>query len=403
MIRATTTALASTMQDRRPRRSRSAWRVLCTLGATMLPAALFAQQPRARISGSIETGAAAIEQPLMRSGAAFYLAPAAQLTAHDFSVGGTAVLATGTPTWHSLLGTGFVRSPSIGNVRLIGSGQLLKTSGLAHTMHGDLGAEWRAGSGATTVLLRARAGQMRYANTWWRDMDAGASAIHTRGSLSMVLDAAFSSALRPTALQEQLGAMTGTGTSFRAQTLDLTPRMIWERSRLRADASIALRAAEGAVRGTRVAPQLSFTWETTRGVSLFVGGAQRLPDVRTGIPSGRSVLLGMRVDARRTLARPRTVTTNAPTLHVENGMLLLNPGAVQATSAALRGDFTEWTPRLCRARATRLFDCGAAPGAGTWRVSIRVNDGAWIQPGNLPGAADDFGSVDGVLLTGGKP
>jgi len=368
-----------------------------------LPAALLAQQPRARISGSIETGAAAVEQPLMRSGAAFYVAPTAQLTAHDFSIGGNAVLATGTPTWRSLLGTGFVRSPSIGNVRIIGSGQLLKTSGLAHTVHGDVGAEWRAGSGATTVVLRARTGQMRYANSWWRDMDAGASAIHTRGSLAMVLEATFSSALRPTALQEQLGAATGIGNSFNAQTLDLTPRMIWERSRLRADASIALRAAEGAVRGTRVAPQLSFTWQTTHGVSLFVGGAQRLPDVRAGIPSGRSALLGMRMEGRRALAKPRTVATNAATLRIEKGLLLLDPGTVQAKSAELRGDFTDWTPRRCRARAARLFECGAAPVAGTWRVSIRVNDGAWMQPGNLPAAADDFGSVDGVLLTGGKP
>jgi len=402
-MRMTTSARLSAMGDRRSWWSRSAARVLYVLGATMLPAALLAQQPRARISGSIETGAAAIEQPLMRGGAAFYVAPAAQLTAHDFSIGANAVLATGTPTWRSLLSTGFVRSPSIGNVRLVGSGQLLTTSGLANTVHGDLGAEWRAGTGATTVVLRARAGQMRYANTWWRDRDIGASAVHTRGSLALVLDAIFSNALRPTAIQEQLGTIVGTGNSFRAQTLDLTPRMIWERSRLRADASVALRVAEGAVRGTRVAPQLSFTWQSTRGVSLFIGGAQRLPDVRAGVPSGRSALFGMRMEGRRALARPRTVVTNAATLRIEKGLLLLDPGTLQAKRAELRGDFTEWTARRCRMRAARLFECGTAPGAGTWRVSIRVNDGAWMQPGNLPAAADDFGSVDGVLLTGGKP
>jgi len=402
-MRATMTATASAMQDRRARWSRSTPGILRIVGMTMLPAAMLAQQPRARVSGSIETGAAAIEQPLMRGGAAFYIAPTAQLTAHDFSIGGSAVMATGTPTWRSLLSTGFVRSPAIGNLRLIGSGQLLATSGLARTVHGDLGAEWRAGSGATTVVLRARAGQMRYASTWWRDMDAGASAIHTRGTLALVLDATFSSARRPTAIQEQLGAATGSGTSFRAQTLDLTPRMIWERSQLRADASVALRAAEGAVRGTRVAPQLSFTWQTARGVSLFVGVAQRLPDLRAGIPSGRSALLGMRLEGRRALARPRTVATNAATLRIANGLLLLDPGILQAKSAELRGDFTEWAPRHCRVRAARLFECGAAPVAGSWRVSIRVNDGAWMQPGNLPPAEDGFGSVDGVLLTGGKP
>lgn len=424
MIGSTTSARAAALPLPWQRRSRRAWHVLTALrvsarhvsawrvsalcvtalGATALPGALRAQQPRAHISGSIETGAAAIEQPLVRRGAAFYVAPRAQLTAHDFAIGGTAVLATGMPTWRSLLGTGFVRTPSIGNVRIVGSGQLLKTSGLAHTVHGDVGAEWHAGTGAGVLLLRARTGQLRYAGTWWRDMDAGASAMHTRGSLSLVLDATWSSAFRPTALQEQLGAATGGGTSFRARTLDLTPRMIWERSRLRADASLALRAAEGVVRGTRVGPQLSFTWQTARGISLFVGGVQRLPDVRAGIPSGRSALLGLRVEARRVLVRPRAVAASAPTLRIEKGILLLDTGTGQhASRAALRGDFTAWSPRTCRVRAAHLFDCGTAPVAGAWRVSIRVNDGAWLQPGNLPAAADDFGSVDGVLLTGGKP
>lgn len=363
---------------------------------------LSAQQPRARISGSIETGAAAIEQPLMRGGAALYVAPSAELATHGFSLGGTAVVATGTPTWRSLLSTGFVQSPAIGNVRVIGTGLLLKTSALTRTVHSDLGAEWHAGTGATTILLRARAGQLLYANAWWRDMDGSASLIHTRGTLSMVLDATASSARRPTAILEQLGAATDSGTAFRAQTLDLTPRMIWERSRLRADASVALRVAEGAVRGTRVAPQLSFTWQTTRGVSLFIGAAQRLPDARTSMPSGRTALLGMRMEGRRPFARPRSMATNAATLRIDKGLLLLDPGAVQATSAELRADFTEWAPRRCQALTAQLFDCGAAPGAGTWRVSIRVNDGAWIPPANLPAAADDFGAVDGVLLTGGK-
>jgi len=79
-----------------------------------------AAQQRARISGSIETGAAAIEQPLVRSGAAFYLSTGAQLTARDMTIGGDAVFATGTPIWKSFLGGGYIRSPAFRNVRLIG-------------------------------------------------------------------------------------------------------------------------------------------------------------------------------------------------------------------------------------------------------------------------------------------
>ncbi len=373
----------------------------CIAGATAaLP--MLAQQ-RALLRGSIETGAAAVEQPLVRSGAAFYLAPSAQLRVSDLSIGGDAVFATGTPTWKSFLGNGYVRSPSFRNFRVIGTGQLLKTSGLLATLHGDVGAEWRASSLSNTAVLRARAGQMRYGGGWWRDFDLGASAIHAQGAALFVLDAAYSNARRPMALQEQLGVDAGTTASFGAQTLDLTPRMIWERSRLRADASVALRAVESGVRGTRVGPQLSFTLTTSRGMSLFVGGAQRLPDARSGIPAGRSALLGLRFEGRRLFARPEATVRSRPSLEIESGALIVDAGSLAADRAALRGDFTDWKPRICVPRGVRYFDCGSAPPAGTWRVAIRLNDGAWQQPGNLAAAADDFGSVDGVLMTGGKP
>lgn len=368
-----------------------------------LSTSVLAAQPRARVSGSIETGAAAIEQPLVRSGSAFYLSPSAQVTAHDLTIGGDAVFAAGTPIWKSFLGSGHIRSPAFRNVRLIGSGQLLKTTGLLPTRHGDLGAEWRGGSNATTVLLRARAGQLRYAGEGWRDMDVGVSAVHSRGALLFAADAILTDAQRPDALRQQLGVEPAVGDELGVQTLDVTPRMIWERGRLRTDASLALRMVERGVRGTRVGPQLSFTFQTSRGISLFVGGAQRLPDVRAGIPSGRTALLGMRLSGAQVLRRPVAARKSGPSLMIVNGILMLEPGNSSVDRASLRGNFTDWQARECRPSKRQRFECGAAPPAGTWRVAVRLNDGAWQQPNNLAAAADDFGSVDGVLMTGGKP
>ncbi len=377
--------------------------VIAALAAGSLAAGGLTAQSRARISGSIETGAAAIEQPLVRSGAAFYLSPGAQLTARDMTIGGDAVFATGTPIWRSFLGSGHIRSPAVRNVRLLGGAQLLKTTGLLPTLHGDLGAEWRGGSNATSVSVRARAGHLRYAGEGWNDMDLGLSTVHSRGSLLFAADAVFSGARRPDALRQQLGfesvASVGTG----VQTLDVTPRMIWERGRLRTDASLALRMVERGVSGTRAGPQLSFTFQTSRGFSLFVGGAQRLPDARSGIPSGRTALLGMRLSGAQLLRKPAPVRRNGPSLLIVNGVLMLDAEHALADRAALRGDFTEWQTRECKPSAGRRFECGAAPRAGTWRVAVRLNDGPWQQPGNLASAADDFGSVDGVLMTGGKP
>ena len=114
---------------------------------------------------------------------------------------------------------------------------------------------------------------------------------------------------------------------------------------MRADASVALRAVESGVRGTRVGPQLSFTLTTSRGMSLFVGGVQRLPDARSGIPAGRSALLGLRFEGRRYLARPEPAARSRPVLHFENGALLVDAGSLPTERAALRGDFTDWKPR----------------------------------------------------------
>lgn len=360
-------------------------------------------QARAKISGSVETGAAAIEQPLVRGGAAFYLAPGAQLTARDVTIGGDAVFAAGTPVWKSFLGSGYIRSPALRGMRLIGTGQLLKTTGLLPTLHGDLGAEWRGGTAATSVLARARAGQLRYNSSLWRDMDLGATVAHSHGAMVLAVDAVLTDARRPAALQEQLGVAPGPDATFGAQTLDLTPRMIWERGRLRTDASLALRAVERGVRGTRAGPQLAFTFATSRGFSVFIGAAQRLPDIRAGVPSGRSALVGVRMSGARLVTRPTSQRAGSPSLRIVNGVLVLDAGISNVDRASLRGDFTDWQPRLCSVRDKHSFSCGIAPRAGTWRVAVRLNDGAWQQPANLAAAADDFGSVEGLLLTGGKP
>ena len=362
-----------------------------------------AQARTTRVTGTIETGAAAVEQPLVRSGAAFYLAPSAQLTARDVTIGGDAVFATGTPVWQSFLGNGFVRSPTLRNLRIIGSGQVLKTSGLLSTWHGDAGVEWRKATAINSAAISARIGRLRYGGAMWRDMDATGSVTHNHGAMLLALEGQLTDGLRPSSLQERLGVVSGIGDTFNVRTLDFTPRMIWERGRLRTDASVALRAMQQGVRGTRVGPQLSLTFSTARGISLFVGGTQRLPDVRAGIPSGRSALLGLRVGGARVFGRPEVVRRTGPILTVVNGTLIVDRGSASAERASVRGDFTDWQPRECQPRDAHSFSCGSAPPAGTWRVAIRLDDGAWLQPGNLAAAADDFGSVDGVLMTGGKP
>lgn len=378
----------------------------------LLAAPPLAAQQRVRVNGALETGAAAIEQPLVRGGGALYVAPSASLTARDATIGATAVLAAGSPTWQSFLGTLTAQSPARHNLRVTAGGQVLKTSGLLHTLHADAGLEWRAARGDNAAAARIATGQLSHAGAWWPDLSAGVSVARTRGALAVAVDASYTDARRPAALQAQIGSLTSltynvatgefTNTS-RAQVLDFTPRMIWERSRLRADASLALRAAQGGVTGKRVGPQLAFTLQTSRGLSLFAGAAQRLPDVRSGVPSGRTAVLGVRLEGRRLLASSAKTTALFPALRIENSALLVDAGDGTTARVELRGDFTEWQTRSCMPRGRRYFDCGTVPPTGTWRVSIRLDGGAWQHPANLTPAVDDFGTVDGVLQTGAKP
>jgi hypothetical protein len=373
-----------------------------------LPAVLIASFPayaqsRARITGAIETGAAVLEQPLVRSGAAFYVAPSAGLHVRDLLVGADAVLATGTPIWQSFLGSGYVRSPALRNVRLTGNAQVLRTSGLINTWHGDVGAEWRLNSPTNTLQLRGRTGQLRFNGTNWRDADLAISATHMHGAMVLAMDAAFADARRPGSMQAQLGVGRTLDDTFDAQTLDIAPRMIWERGRIRTDASLALRAIQRGMHGDRVGAQLSLTFTTRAGLALFLGGVQRLPDLRAGIPAGKTALLGVRVSAARLVRASRTQPIAGPSLSVVNGRLVITVAGASASRAYLRGDFTDWQIRDCQPRGGSSFECGAAPPAGTWRVAVRLNDGNWQQPTNLAATRDDFGAVEGVLMTGGKP
>ncbi len=383
--------------------TRGAARHLCALLAATFVAGGATAQRAVRVTASLESGAAAIEQPLVRSGGAFYVAPAAQLSLRGMTVGGDAVFAKGTPIWQSFLANGFVQSPAKWHVRVVGAGQVLKTSGIPHTVHADVGAEWRASVRTTTGAVRARVGRMDFAGTLWRDAEVSGGVTREHGAMLFALDASYATARRPTALLPQLGISELAGSAFSARTLDVTPRMIWERGRLRTDASIALRAVQQGARGTTAGPQLAFTLQAARGIALFAGGVQRLPDIRSGVPAGRTALLGVRIEARRLLTAASSRTFTAPTLHIVRGTLQLDTGPAVVERVALRGDFTEWQPRACTRRAAHRFDCGAAPPAGTWRVAMRLDDGTWQQPANLAAVADDFGTVDGVLLTGGKP
>jgi hypothetical protein len=63
----------------------------------------------------------------------------------------------------------------------------------------------------------------------------------------------------------------------------------------------------------------------------------------------------------------------------------------------LRSDATGWQS-VELVRRDDHWEARIALAAGTHRVMLRVDDGEWTVPGNLPTVDDDFGGRVGLLV-----
>ena len=143
-------------------------------------------------------------------------------------------------------------------------------------------------------------------------------------------------------------------------------------------------------------------------VGFVASAGEQYADPMRGVPAVRHVALAVRVRSRAprrldapppprapaaTLAAPRLELTAAegaaPRMHV------VAPGA---TRVSLRADATNWRPVDLVQRADGRWELPQEVASGTHRVMIRIDDGEWITPANLPGVDDEFGSRVGLLV-----
>ncbi|MCU0626690.1 MAG: hypothetical protein MUF21_09450 [Gemmatimonadaceae bacterium] len=177
--------------------------------------------------------------------------------------------------------------------------------------------------------------------------------------------------------------------------VDLSSLARWRLARMTFDAAVTGRVVRDA-RGPLLAAQLAAELPVGERVRLVAGLGSQLPDVRLMLGRVRWMSVGMRVGWPRTMvrrARPRGDGA-AMVLRVERARIVVVTLA-RVARLELRGDFTGFAPRACRAIGTSRFDCGEAPAPGAHRVAIRADDGPWRAPGNLPPVRDDFDAEDG--------
>lgn len=167
-----------------------------------------------------------------------------------------------------------------------------------------------------------------------------------------------------------------------------------------------------ATAGTRAGALLggSATWfnaevrvTVTRSLWFILAGGSYPVDLVRGAPGAHFVSAGIRFsEAIRVRHRP-----TMGTVRYNNGSndVLADPRTLRFSARAnarveLMADFTDWQPVLMTEIRPGLYQATLrdAIRSGPHRVNIRVDNGDWDVPSELPAVVDDFGGTAGSLV-----
>ena len=149
-------------------------------------------------------------------------------------------------------------------------------------------------------------------------------------------------------------------------------------------------------------------WLTPR-VGLTASTGRALADVLRGVPPVRYASLTLRIGfsdrggaAAFRSTRAAVDDDSGPRVGIRRGEGDLRVVTVLASADStveIVADFTEWEPvSLTRASSSqREWSIALPVSAGSHRLAVRIDGGAWVVPANLPRVADEFGGQAGLL------
>jgi hypothetical protein len=146
-------------------------------------------------------------------------------------------------------------------------------------------------------------------------------------------------------------------------------------------------------------------------MALLGGGGKYPADYAEGFPSGNYLTLGIRLATHRPTTRQsmaRTAPQALPPLEPElggdfrylparEGSWTLEVHAPQASRVELMGDFTDWAPAQLATGRRGWWTITLPIAAGTHRMNLRVDGGAWGVPPGLPVLTDEFSGTTALL------
>lgn len=141
-----------------------------------------------------------------------------------------------------------------------------------------------------------------------------------------------------------------------------------------------------------------------RGMAVVASAGHYPESFVQGFPSVHYASLGLRLTTAAPRAHERVRHPVAareqdfallPDSANRRALRVIAPGAQRVT---VMGDFTDWTPVALERVSDDAWETRLTIPAGTYRVSLRIDDGRWTAPPGTPARTDEFGGETGVVV-----
>jgi hypothetical protein len=273
-----------------------------------------------------------------------------------------------------------------------GRGHLVGSADRGVWVGAGAGHAWRSPAGRS--VLRADLG------AWAQLGDATVRLVATHNTVRVRTSSASEA---PSLFAEANAARTTITSSETVQYLDNEAHVAWSRGRVAIDAAGGWRTSSDTTS--------ALTWLLGGSVMLterlaLVGSAGRYAlDVAQGLPAGRYATIALRITTRAGGAldmrsRARATARALETWREQDGTVLLVVHAPRARRVELMGDFTDWRPLVMHREGDDHFAARIQLPAGSYRINVRVDGGAWMAPPGTTPVADEYNGAAGLLVIG---
>lgn len=281
----------------------------------------------------------------------------------------------------------------------------LHASGATAGVWGGAGVGQTRSNGAGSTLVLADAG------LWWRPQDLTLAVSFTQSRFRSRDLLPNGGVANPGPLVFGPGFAIDDGlqlTDYRDRVLnDAVATVHWEGGALELDASVGARLRSRTDPAQQWATIGGAFW-VTNGTAIVASAGEYPESFLQGFPSIHYFTFGLRLSTRppqRATERVRPVAIAAPargatafvidTSGAERHIRVVAPNAHRVEIMA---DFTDWLPVALHEGAAGTWELSLPIAPGTYRVSVRLDGGAWAAPPGTPARRDEFGTTAGVVV-----